>query len=77
MCAGVSKYETVQIAFKYGLFTGGFSFHQAAEKIGCMVVPASAGNTEKQIKLLKDLKVTTLIATSSYVAYLSEIIKKI
>ena len=76
LCAGVSKYDTVQIAFKYGLFTGGFSFHQAAEKIGCMVIPASAGNTEKQIKLLKDLRVTTLIATSSYVAYLSEIIRK-
>lgn len=75
--AGGSKKDIVQISFGYGLFTGALGMHQGYEKLGATVIPASSGNTERQIMLLKDLKVTSLIATPSYALYIGEMIEKL
>lgn len=69
---GVEADETLQIAVGYGLFTGALGFHQGAEKLGCTVIPASTGNTLKQLVMLRDLGVTALMATPSYAAALAE-----
>jgi phenylacetate-CoA ligase len=53
-CAGVTRNDIVQVAFGYGLFTGGLGLHYGAEKLGAAVVPISGGNTAKQITLLQD-----------------------
>lgn len=70
--AGVTRNDVAQICFSYGLFTGGFGLHYGLEKVGATVVPASVGNTEKQIMLLRDFAVTVLVCTPSYALYLAE-----
>ena len=57
---GVSANDIVQVAYGYGLFTGGLGLHYGAEGIGCAVLPISGGNTDRQIMLMRDLGVTTL-----------------
>ncbi len=74
--AGVTKKDIVQISFGYGLFTGALGLHQGMEKVGATVIPASSGNTERQIMLLKDLGTTVLVATPSYALYIAEMIEK-
>lgn len=74
--AGGSSEDIVQIAFGYGLFTGGFGLHYGMEKVGAMVVPLSSGNTERQLMLLEDFGSTILIATPSYALYLADEIEK-
>ena len=73
---GVTKEDIVQIAYGYGLFTGGLGFHYGAHKIGATVVPASAGNTRRQIQLMKDFGSTVIACTPSYALYLSEYAKE-
>ncbi|MCG8339612.1 MAG: phenylacetate--CoA ligase, partial [Proteobacteria bacterium] len=73
--AGVTSDDVAQVAFGYGLFTGAFGLHYALERMGCTVVPASSGNTEKQIMLMKDFGTTVLISTPSYALYISEVIQ--
>jgi phenylacetate-CoA ligase len=63
---GVTKDDVVQIAFGYGLFTGAFGIHYGAERIGASVIPASSGNTARQIQIMKDFKTTALVSTPSY-----------
>jgi phenylacetate-CoA ligase len=63
---GLSDHDVVQIAFPYGLFSGGLGFHYGAEKIGASVIPASAGSLEKQILIMRDFKTTALACTPSY-----------
>ncbi|MEM0449318.1 MAG: phenylacetate--CoA ligase [Methanomassiliicoccales archaeon] len=75
--AGLGQDDVIQIANTYGLFTGGLGFHYAAEKIGAAVVPASTGNTERQIQLIQDLGVTAMAATPSYMMYVGEVAEKI
>ncbi|MFA5449608.1 MAG: phenylacetate--CoA ligase [Clostridia bacterium] len=75
--AGVNSTDIIQISFGYGLFTGALGMHQAAEKIGACVIPASSGNTERQIMLLKDLGATVLVSTPSYALYIGEMIEKL
>jgi phenylacetate-CoA ligase len=70
--AGVGKNDVAQVAFTYGLFTGGFGLHYGLEKAGAMVVPISGGNTEKQLMLMRDFGSTALIATPSYALHLAE-----
>lgn len=77
VAAGGNKDDIVQIAFGYGLFTGALGLHQGFEKIGATVVPASSGNTERQVMLLKDLGVTALVATPSYGLYIAEVMDKL
>ena len=71
--AGGTPDDTAQIVFGYGLFTGGFGLHQGLEKLGVTVIPASSGNSERQIMLLEDFGATILVGTPSYALYLSEI----
>jgi phenylacetate-CoA ligase len=72
MSAGISQQDIIQISYTYGLFTGGLGLHYGAERIGATVVPASTGNTERQIDLLKSLGVTAMACTPSYMMYLGE-----
>jgi len=74
--AGLGADDIIQVANTYGLFTGGLGFHYAAEKIGAAVVPASTGNTERQIQMIYDLGVTAMAATPSYLIYVGEVAEK-
>ena len=77
ICAvGGNEDDIVQISFGYGLFTGGFGLHQGWEKVGATVVPISAGNTERQVMLMKDFGATVLISTPSYGLHIAEIAQK-
>lgn len=71
--AGVTSDDIAQVAFGYGLFTGGFGLHYGLEKVGATVVPAAAGNTARHIMLMQDFGTTVLIATPSYALHLGEI----
>lgn len=77
VAAGGNSDDVAQISFGYGLFTGALGLHQGFEKIGAAVVPASSGNTERQVMLLKDLGVTALVATPSYGLYIAEVMDKL
>jgi phenylacetate-CoA ligase len=70
---GVTDQDTVQIAFGYGLFTGGFGLHYGCELCGASVIPVSSGNTERQIMLMQDFKVTTLVCTPTYALHIAEV----
>jgi phenylacetate-CoA ligase len=70
--AGVKKGDVVQNMYGYGLFTGGLGFHYGARAVGATVVPSSAGNTKRQLMLLKDLQSTVAACTPSYMVYLCE-----
>ncbi|MDW8135594.1 MAG: phenylacetate--CoA ligase [Thermodesulfobacterium sp.] len=72
----ITKEDIVQIAYGYGLFTGGLGFHYGALKIGATIVPASAGNTRRQIELMRDFGTTFLACTPSYALYLAEYAKE-
>jgi phenylacetate-CoA ligase len=71
---GVTKDDVVQIAFGYGLFTGGFGLHYGAERIGASVIPISSGNTARQIKIMQDYKTTALVCTPSYAMLIADTI---
>lgn len=75
--AGVTDEDVTQICFGYGFFTGGFGLHYGMERVGSTVVPASSGNTEKQIMLMKDFGTTALVSTPSYALYMAEVAKSI
>ncbi|HIP83357.1 MAG TPA: phenylacetate--CoA ligase family protein [Desulfocapsa sulfexigens] len=64
--AGLTADDVIQIAFGYGLFTGGFGLHYGAERLGASVIPISAGNTNRQIQIMQDFKTTALVCTPSY-----------
>ena len=70
--AGVGSDDIAQVAFGYGLFTGGFGLHYGLERVGAAVIPASAGNTERHVMLLSDFGSTALICTPSYAIHLAE-----
>jgi len=69
---GVTKEDIIQIAYGYGLFTGGLGFHYGALALGATIVPTSAGNTRRQIELMKDFGTTVIACTPSYALYLAE-----
>jgi phenylacetate-CoA ligase len=73
---GTRRNDVVQVSHGFGLFTGGFGFQAAAETIGSMMVPASGGNTERQLKLMTDFKTTVLCCTPSYTLYMAELAEK-
>jgi phenylacetate-CoA ligase len=70
--AGVTKDDVIQIAFGYGLFTGGFGLHYGAERIGASVIPISSGNTKRQIQIMQDFKTTALVCTPSYAMLIAD-----
>ena len=74
--AGVNGDDIVQVSFGYGLFTGALGMHQGCEKLGAAIIPASSGNTERQVMLLKDLEATVLVCTPSYALYIGEMMEK-
>jgi len=73
---GVTKDDVVQVSLGYGLFTGGFGLHQGAERIGASVIPASSGNTARQIQIMKDFKTTALVSTPSYAMLIADTIRE-
>ena len=73
VAAGATEEDLIQISFGYGLFTGALGLHYGLEKIGAAVVPASSGNTEKQVTLLKDFGATGIVSTPSYAMYMAEV----
>lgn len=71
---GVTKDDVVQVAFRYGLFTGAFGLHHGAELIGASVIPMSTGNTHLQVMIMQDYKTTALVSTPSYALYMARYI---
>ena len=73
---GVKREDTFSVSYGYGLFTGGLGVHYGVENIGATVIPTSTGNTEKHVRLLRDLKITGIACTPSYALYLAETLEK-
>jgi phenylacetate-CoA ligase len=74
--AGLTEEDTVQIAYGYGLFTGGLGAHDGSEKLGCMTIPMSTGNTERQLQFMEDLGATAIMCTPSYAEYIGEVVEE-
>lgn len=72
VAAGGTKGDVCQVAYGYGLFTGGAGLNGGSHKVGCLTLPMSSGNTERQIQFMMDLNATILCCTPSYAAYIGE-----
>ena len=75
-CAGGTREDIVQVCYGYGLFTGGPGLNGGSHKVGCLTIPTSSGNTERQIMFIRDLNATILCCTPSYAAYIGETMKE-
>ncbi len=73
---GVHKNDIVQVAYGYGLFTGGLGLHYGCENLGASVIPISGGNSQKQLRLMQDFGTTVLACTPSYSLYLAEVMQE-
>ncbi|KAB1185186.1 MULTISPECIES: phenylacetate--CoA ligase PaaK [Haloferax] len=71
--AGLTSADSLQNAYSYGLFTGGFGFHDGATEMGMTVIPTGGGNTQRQVEMLVDLDVDSICLTPSYALYLAEV----
>ena len=76
VAAGGSKKDVCHVAYGYGLFTGGAGLHGGSHKVGCLTLPMSSGNTERQAQFMMDLQSTILCCTPSYAAYIGEYLKE-
>ena len=76
VAVGGSRKDVCQVSYGYGLFTGGPGLNGGSHKVGCLTVPTSSGNTDRQIMFINDLKTTILCCTPSYAAYLGESMKE-
>ncbi len=76
VAAGGDENDVCQVAYGYGLFTGGAGLHGGSHRVGCLTLPMSSGNTDRQIQFMQDLNATILCATPSYAAYLGESLKE-
>ena len=76
VAAGGTKKDVCQVAYGYGLFTGGPGLNGGSHKVGCLTLPMSSGNTERQIQFMTDLSATILCCTPSYAAYIAETLKE-
>ena len=76
MATGTTRDDVFQNMMGYGLFTGGLGLHYGAERLGCMVIPSSTGNSLKQIQLMEDFNTTVVHITPSYALHLVEVIKE-
>ena len=74
--AGATNEDVCQVAYGYGLFTGGPGLNGGSHKVGCLTLPMSSGNTERQIQFMQDLHATILCCTPSYAAYIGETLKE-
>lgn len=75
VAAGGTNEDVCQVAYGYGLFTGGPGLNGGSHKVGCLTLPMSSGNTERQIQFMQDLHSTILCCTPSYAAYIGETLK--
>ncbi len=73
---GARSHDVAQIAFEYGLTTGGFGMHAGLERVGATVIPASVGNTHRQLQIMRDFQTTVLVGTPSYVMHLTDVAKE-
>lgn len=76
VAAGGTEKDVCQVAYGYGLFTGGPGLNGGSHKVGCLTLPMSSGNTERQIQFMLDLEATILCCTPSYAAYIGESLKE-
>ena len=76
VAAGGTKGDVCQVGYGYGLFTGGAGLHGGSHKVGCLTLPMSSGNTERQLQFMCDLQSTILCCTPSYAQYLAESIEE-
>ena len=76
VAAGGTNEDVCQVAYGYGLFTGGAGLHGGSHKVGCLTLPMSSGNTERQIQFMEDLKATIICCTPSYAAYIGETLQE-
>jgi len=76
VAAGGTNKDVCQVAYGYGLFTGGPGLNGGSHKVGCLTLPMSSGNTERQIQFMTDLSATILCCTPSYAAYIGETLKE-
>ncbi|MGM9606388.1 MAG: phenylacetate--CoA ligase family protein [Oscillospiraceae bacterium] len=76
VAAGGTDEDVCQVSYGYGLFTGGPGLNGGSHKVGCLTIPTSSGNTERQIMFIRDLSTTILCCTPSYAAYLAETMKE-
>ncbi len=76
VAAGGTSEDVCQVAYGYGLFTGGFGLNGGSQKVGCLTLPMSSGNTERQIQFMQDLHSTIICCTPSYAAYIGETLKE-
>ncbi len=74
--AGATNEDVCQVAYGYGLFTGGSGMHGGSHKVGCLTLPMSSGNTDRQIQFMQDLHSTIICCTPSYAAYIGETLKE-
>lgn len=74
--AGITRDDIIQVAYGYGLFTGGLGAHGGAENLGAMVVPMSTGNTQKLTNMMVDFGVTAIACTPSYLLHISEVLEE-
>ena len=74
--AGIRKSDKIQVAYGYGLFTGGLGIHEGARRLGCVSIPVSSGNTARQLTIMQDFEVDALACTPSYAMYLGESAEK-
>ena len=74
--AGATNEDVCQVAYGYGLFTGGSGMHGGSHKVGCLTLPMSSGNTDRQIQFMQDLNATIICCTPSYAAYIGETLKE-
>ncbi len=76
VAAGGTKEDVCQVAYGYGLFTGGAGLHGGSHRVGCLTLPMSSGNTDRQIQFMEDLGATILCCTPSYASYIGESLKE-
>ena len=76
VAAGGTSEDVCQVSYGFGLFTGGAGLNGGSHKVGCLTIPMSSGNTERQIMFIRDLNATILCCTPSYAAYLGESMKE-
>ena len=76
VAVGGTNEDVCQVAYGYGLFTGGFGLNGGSQKVGCLTLPMSSGNTERQIQFMQDLHSTIICCTPSYAAYIGETLKE-
>jgi phenylacetate-CoA ligase len=73
VAGGARSHDVAQICFEYGLTTGAFGMHAGLERVGATVIPASTGNTQRQLQIMRDFKTTVLVGTPTYALHLAEV----